>query len=43
LPQNRDHRINVDTGAFVSGRLTCLALRGTERRFLSTGDEADED
>jgi serine/threonine protein phosphatase 1 len=43
LPQNRDHRINVDTGAFVSGRLTCLVLRGTERRFLSTGEEADED
>jgi serine/threonine protein phosphatase 1 len=43
LPQNRDHRINVDTGAFVSGRLTCLVLRGSERRFLSTGDEADDD
>jgi serine/threonine protein phosphatase 1 len=43
LPQNRDHRINVDTGAFVSGRLTCLVLRGTERRFLSTGDAADDD
>ena len=28
LPQNRDHRINIDTGAFVSGRLTCLVLRG---------------
>lgn len=39
LPQNRGHRINVDTGAFVSGRLTCLVLRGNERRFLSTGDQ----
>jgi serine/threonine protein phosphatase 1 len=38
LPQNRAHRINIDTGAFVSGRLTCLVLRGSERRFLSTGD-----
>lgn len=38
LPQNRDHRINIDTGAFVSGRLTCLVLRGSDRRFLSTGD-----
>src|SRR5262245_46401867 len=38
LPQNREHRINIDTGAFVSGRLTCLVLRGTERRFLSTAD-----
>ena len=40
LPQNREHRINVDTGAFVSGRLTCLVLRGVERRFLSTADDA---
>jgi serine/threonine protein phosphatase 1 len=39
LPQNREHRINIDTGAFVSGRLTCLVLRGTERRFLSTADD----
>jgi diadenosine tetraphosphatase ApaH/serine/threonine PP2A family protein phosphatase len=38
LPQNREHRINIDTGAFVSGRLTCLALRGAERQFLSTAD-----
>jgi serine/threonine protein phosphatase 1 len=39
LPQDRDHRINVDTGAFVSGRLTCLVLRGNERRFISTLDD----
>lgn len=38
LPQDRTHRINIDTGAFVSGRLSCLALRGVERRFLSTLD-----
>jgi serine/threonine protein phosphatase 1 len=38
LPQNREHRINVDTGAFASGRLTCLILRGSERRFVSTLD-----
>lgn len=38
LPQDRTHRINLDTGAFVSGRLTCLALRGDERRFISTLD-----
>lgn len=37
LPQDRGHRINIDTGAFVSGRLTSLVLRGDERRFLSTG------
>ena len=41
LPQNRGHRINIDTGAFASGRLTGLALRGSERRFLSTADRAE--
>jgi len=38
LPQDLGHRINIDTGAFVSGRLTCLVLRGTRRRFMSTLD-----
>ncbi len=38
LPQDVGHRINVDTGAFVSGRLTCLVLRGERRQFLSTLD-----
>jgi len=38
LPQDRDHRVNIDTGAFVSGRLTCLVLRGSDRRFMSTLD-----
>jgi len=38
MPQDLGVRINVDTGAFVSGRLTCLALRGTTRRFLTTLD-----
>ncbi len=38
LPQDLGHRINVDTGAFVSGRLTCLVLRGTRRQFVSTVD-----
>jgi len=42
LPQNRSQRINIDTGAFVSGRLTCLVLRGNERRFLSTADQTAE-
>ena len=36
-PQDLGHRIDIDTGAFVSGRLTCLVLRGTARRFLTTG------
>jgi serine/threonine protein phosphatase 1 len=35
-PQDLGHRIDIDTGAFVSGKLTCLVLRGTTRRFLST-------
>ncbi len=42
LPQNREHRINIDTGAFVSGRLTCLVLRDNERRFLSTAGDAQD-
>jgi serine/threonine protein phosphatase 1 len=35
-PDVRANRINVDTGAFFSGRLTCLVLEGAERRFLQT-------
>jgi serine/threonine protein phosphatase 1 len=31
------HRIAVDTGAYHSGRLTCVVLDGGTRRFLSTG------
>lgn len=33
----RPNRIGIDTGAFVSGRLTALLLEGDERRYLSTG------
>ena len=39
-PQDLGHRIDIDTGAFVSGRLTCLVLRGLGRRFLATGSSA---
>lgn len=35
-PEITPHRIDVDTGAFASGRLTCLVLDGTERWFLQT-------
>ena len=35
-PEIRGNRINVDTGAFLTGCLTCLVLEGTERRFLTT-------
>ena len=35
-PENEVHRINVDTGVFKYGTLTCVVLEGAERRFLST-------
>jgi serine/threonine protein phosphatase 1 len=35
-PEVRPNRIGIDTGAFATGRLTCLVLEGMERRFLST-------
>jgi serine/threonine protein phosphatase 1 len=35
-PEVLPTRINIDTGAFVTGRLTCLVLEGPSRRFLST-------
>jgi serine/threonine protein phosphatase 1 len=33
-PELRRNRINIDTGAFFTGRLTCLVLEGEGRRFL---------
>ena len=35
-PDQRPNRINIDTGAYMSGRLTCLVLEEDNRRFLST-------
>lgn len=35
-PEVRANRINIDTGAFASGRLTCVVLEGEGRRFLHT-------
>lgn len=35
-PAVRPNRIGIDTGAFVSGRLTCLVAQGGERDFLQT-------
>jgi serine/threonine protein phosphatase 1 len=32
----RPNRIGIDTGAYVTGRLTAVVLEGTTRRFLST-------
>jgi serine/threonine protein phosphatase 1 len=34
-PQFRPNRIGIDTGAYRSGRLTCLVLRDGERRIIS--------
>ena len=36
-PVTRVNRIGIDTGACWTGRLTCVVLSGTERRFLQTG------
>jgi len=33
-PEMRENRINIDTGACLSGRLTCLVLEAAERRLL---------
>lgn len=38
-PENLPWRINLDTGAFLSGRLTALVLEGGERRFLTVKRE----
>jgi serine/threonine protein phosphatase 1 len=35
-PQVLRNRINIDTGAFLTGRLTCLVLEGRYYRFLTT-------
>jgi serine/threonine protein phosphatase 1 len=35
-PEVRRNRIGIDTGAFASGRLTCLVLEGSGRAFLQT-------
>lgn len=35
-PEVRANRIGIDTGAYQSGRLTCLVLEGQGRRFIAT-------
>ena len=35
MPEIRPNRINVDTGAFITGRLTCAVLEAKQPRFLS--------
>jgi serine/threonine protein phosphatase 1 len=29
MPDVRSNRINIDTGAFATGRLTCIVIEGT--------------
>lgn len=35
-PEVRPNRISIDTGAYATGRLTCVVLEGSEHRFLHT-------
>jgi len=34
----RDNRIGIDTGAYMTGVLTCLVLDGADRQLLQTGE-----
>ena len=34
-PQVKRNRINIDTGAFATGRLTCVVLEGGQHRFIT--------
>jgi serine/threonine protein phosphatase 1 len=36
VPEVLANRINIDTGAFMTGRLTCLVLEGERHRFLGS-------
>jgi serine/threonine protein phosphatase 1 len=35
-PEVKTNRIGIDTGAFATGRLSCLVLEGEAQRFLTT-------
>jgi Calcineurin-like phosphoesterase len=39
-PEVRRNRINVDTGAFATGRLTCVVLEDGEPRFLTASSSS---
>jgi serine/threonine protein phosphatase 1 len=41
VPEVLPNRINVDTGAFMTGRLTCAVLEKGEVRFLSTARDPE--
>ncbi|HEX2255833.1 MAG TPA: metallophosphoesterase [Afifellaceae bacterium] len=36
VPERLANRINIDTGAYATGRLTCLVLEGGSQRFLQS-------
>lgn len=36
-PEVLGNRINIDTGAYATGRLTCLVLEGADRFLIATG------
>jgi serine/threonine protein phosphatase 1 len=38
-PEDCGNRIGIDTGAFVTGRLTALVLEGTSRRYIEAVDQ----
>lgn len=40
-PELRASRIGIDTGAYMSGRLTALGLEGTERWLIQASDTGD--
>jgi len=41
MPEDCGNRIGIDTGAFMTGRLTALALEGTGRRYIEAVEAAD--
>lgn len=40
-PQDKGNRIGIDTGAYNTGRLTCLVLEGTSRRYIVASRDED--
>ncbi|MGX7896667.1 metallophosphoesterase family protein [Tsuneonella sp. HG222] len=41
-PVDKGNRIGIDTGAYLSGRLTALVLEGATRRYLEACDDPGE-
>jgi len=41
-PEVMSNRINIDTGAFATGRLTCVVLEGDRQRFLYANSRSKE-